>query len=107
LSCGAYLTPEVKFNVELLPINERILVKIVSNEHATKGGLFLPSGESHFAEIIATGAGRITEDGEQLPMAVKPGDKVMLAGSRVGVEVMLEGVAHRVITERDILGLVR
>jgi len=93
--------------VELLPIGERILVKPVENTHTTEAGLYMPSSDTHFAEIVAVGEGKTLDDGSLLPIKVSKGQRVMLAGSRVGVEVMLNGVAHRVITERDILGLVR
>ena len=94
--------------MEIVPINERILIKIVETPNITGSGIHLPGGSvSLFADVIAKGEGRVTEDGKRIPIAIEKGQRVMLTGARVGVEVMVEGTAHRMITERDILALVR
>ena len=55
-------------------------------------------------EIIATGKGRVTEDGKVLPLEVKAGDKVLFS-KYAGTELKLDGQEFLMMREEDILGV--
>lgn len=89
------------------PLHDRILVRRMAEEEKTAGGLFIPDNakeKPQKGEIIATGKGRITEDGKVLPLEVKAGDKVLFS-KYAGTEIKLEGQEFLMMKEEDILGI--
>jgi chaperonin GroES len=55
-------------------------------------------------EIVATGKGRVTEDGKVLPLEVKAGDKVLFS-KYAGTELKLDGQEYLMMKEEDVLGI--
>lgn len=89
------------------PLHDRILVKRMAEEEKTAGGLFIPDTakeKPQKGEIVATGNGRITEDGKTLPLEVKAGDKVLFS-KYAGTELKLNGEEYLMMREEDILGI--
>lgn len=77
-------------------------------EGKTKSGLYLPETASRErpekGKIIATGPGKITEDGKRLPMNVKKGDVVLF--TKYGPnEFKLDGKEYLIAREEDILAI--
>jgi chaperonin GroES len=90
------------------PLHDRILVRRMEEETKTAGGLFIPDTakeKPQRGEIVATGKGRITEDGKTLPLEVKVGDKVLFA-KYAGTELKFSGEEFLMMREEDILGIV-
>ncbi len=91
------------------PLHDRILVRRMEEETKTAGGLFIPDTakeKPQRGEIVATGKGRITEDGKTLPLEVKVGDKVLFA-KYAGTELKFSGEEFLMMREEDILGVVQ
>jgi chaperonin GroES len=91
------------------PLHDRILVRRMEEETKTAGGLFIPDTakeKPQRGEIVATGKGRITEDGKTLPLEVKVGDKVLFA-KYAGTELKFSGEEFLMMREEDILGIVQ
>ncbi len=91
------------------PLSDHILIEPIKEEEKTKGGILLPETaskeKSEEGKIIATGPGRITDDGKIIPMAVKPGDKVLF--SKYGPnEIKVEGKEYLIASESDILAII-
>ena len=60
-----------KSELGVRPLHDRILVRRMAEEEKTAGGLFIPDTakeKPQKGEIVATGKGRITEDGKTLPL---------------------------------------
>lgn len=96
-----------KNEIGVRPLHDRILVRRMAEEEKTAGGLFIPDTAKEKpsrGEIIATGKGRVTEDGKVLPLEVKAGDKVLF-GRYSGTELKLEGQEYLMMREEDILGV--
>jgi chaperonin GroES len=55
--------------------------------------------------VVATGKGRIGEDGKVIPLDVKKGDRVLF-GKYGGTEVKVDGEEYLIMREDDILGVV-
>jgi len=90
------------------PLHDRILVRRMAEEEKTSGGLYIPDTakeKPHRGEVVATGKGRITEDGKVLPLEVKAGDKVLFS-KYSGTELKLEGQEYLMIREEDVLGVI-
>jgi chaperonin GroES len=56
-------------------------------------------------EVVATGPGKVADDGKKIPMEVKVGDKV-LYGKYSGTEVTVEGEEYLIMREADIFAIV-
>ncbi|MCX7675029.1 MAG: co-chaperone GroES [Bdellovibrionaceae bacterium] len=90
------------------PLHDRILVKRMSEDEKTAGGLYIPDTakeKPQKGEIVAVGKGRVTEDGKVLPLEVKVGDKVLF-GKYAGTELKLNGQEYLMMREEDILGVI-
>ena len=90
------------------PINDRVVVRPAAAEEKTKGGIIIPDTakeKPQRGEIIATGKGRVTEDGKILPLEVKAGDKVLFS-KYSGTEVKYDGEEVIVVRQQDILAIV-
>jgi len=64
----------------LVPIGDRVVIRPVPKEEVSKGGILLPDTvkeKPQEGEIIAVGLGKLTDDGNRLPMDVVVGDKVI------------------------------
>jgi chaperonin GroES len=90
------------------PLSDRILVERVEEEEKTKGGIFIPdTAKEKPAEgkVVATGNGRMGEDGKLLPMDVKVGDRVLFS-KYGGTEVKIDGSDYLIMRQDDVLGVV-
>ncbi|MBL7544987.1 MAG: co-chaperone GroES [Bdellovibrionaceae bacterium] len=94
--------------VGVRPLHDRILVKRVAEEEKTAGGLFIPDTakeKPQRGQIVATGKGRVTEDGKILPLEVKAGDKILFS-KYAGTELKFDGTEYLMMREEDILGII-
>jgi chaperonin GroES len=90
------------------PLSDRILVERVEEDEKTKGGIIIPdTAKEKPAEgkVVATGNGRMGEDGKLLPMDVKVGDRVLFS-KYGGTEVKIDGVDYLIMRQDDVLGVV-
>lgn len=94
--------------VKVRPLHDRILVRRMPEEEKTSGGIIIPDTakeKPQRGEIVATGKGRVTEDGKTLPLEVKVGDRVLF-GKYSGTELKLNGSEFLMMREEDILGVI-
>lgn len=94
--------------ISVRPLHDRILVKRMAEEEKTAGGLFIPDTakeKPQRGQIVATGKGRVTEDGKVLPLEVKSGDKILFS-KYAGTELKLDGSEYLMMREEDILGII-
>ena len=54
--------------------------------------------------MIAVGTGKVTDEGKRLPLAVKPGDRILF-GKYSSSEVKLDGEEYLIMKEDDVLGI--
>ena len=95
--------------MNLMPLNDRVLVKRLESEEKTAGGLYIPDTAKEKpskGEVVAAGPGKTDDSGKRVPMAVKAGD-VVLFNKYAGTEVKLDGVEHLVMREDDILAIIK
>ncbi len=94
--------------MSLRPLSDRILVERVEEDEKTKGGIIIPdTAKEKPAEgkIVATGNGRMGEDGKLLPMDVTVGDRVLFS-KYGGTEVKIDGSDYLILRQDDILGII-
>jgi chaperonin GroES len=89
------------------PLRDRVLVKRVEEQEQKVGGIIVPDTAKEKplqAEVIAVGSGRILENGQVVPLALKAGDKVLI-GKWSGTEVKIDGVELLILKEDEVLGI--
>ena len=91
------------------PLEDRILVKPVEASNVTESGLYLPESSKEKpiqGDIVATGPGRLLDNGKRADLSVKKGYRVVY-GKYAGTEVEVKGVKHLILRETELLGVVR
>jgi chaperonin GroES len=94
--------------MSLRPLSDRILVERVAEDEKTKGGIIIPdTAKEKPAEgkIVATGHGRMGEDGKLLPMDVKVGDRILFS-KYGGTDVKIDGTDYLILRQDDVLGII-
>ncbi|AIG63716.1 molecular chaperone GroES [Corynebacterium atypicum] len=95
-------------NVNITPLEDRILVQINEAETTTKSGLVIPDTAKERpqeATVIAVGKGRFDADGKRVPVDVEEGDTVIF--SRYGgTEIKYDGQDYLILSARDVLAVV-
>ena len=94
--------------MKVRPLHDRILVRRIEGEEKTKGGLIIPDTakeKPQEGKVIAVGKGKVLENGNQQPLEVKEGDKILF-GKYAGTEIKLEGEEHLIMREDDIIAIV-
>ncbi|MBE0596388.1 MAG: co-chaperone GroES [Desulfuromonadales bacterium] len=94
--------------MNIRPLHDRIIVERIEEEAKTAGGLIIPDTakeKPQQGKVVATGKGKVTDDGKVLGMDVKPGDRVLF-GKYSGTDIKIEGKEYLIMREDDILGVV-
>ena len=91
----------------LKPLQDRVVIKMMESEETTKSGIILSASSKEkpqIAEVIAVGPG-LKQDGKNVPLEVKTGDKVVVS-KYSGTEVKYEEEEFIIVKENDILAIV-
>ena len=90
------------------PLGARALVKMVEREEKTASGIVLPDTakeKPQMAEVVAVGEGKLSDDGERVPVEVSEGDRIVFA-KYSGTEIKLDDQEYMILDADDILGVV-
>lgn len=93
--------------MNIKPLGDRVVIKMLESEETTKGGIILAGTakeKPQMAEVLAIGPGAV-EDGKVVPMEVKVGDKVLMS-KYAGTEVKIDGNEYIILSQKDILAIV-
>lgn len=93
--------------MKLVPLSDRVIVKMVEVEESTASGILLASSAKEkptMAEIVAVGPGGMV-DGHEVKMTVEVGQKVIFA-KYAGTEVKLGKEEYTILRQSDILAVV-
>jgi chaperonin GroES len=93
---------------KLKPLSDRIIVKAITAEEKTPGGIVLPDTakeKPQEGEVIAVGPGKLMDNGKVAPIDVKVGERVVYS-KYGGTEIKLNGEEVVVLRQDDILGIV-
>ncbi|MCY1669134.1 co-chaperone GroES [Rhizobium sp. SL86] len=90
------------------PLHDRILVRRVSSEEKTKGGIIIPDTakeKPQEGEVIAVGPGARNEQGQIVALDVKVGDRILF-GKWSGTEIKIDGEDLLIMKESDVMGVI-
>ena len=88
--------------MQLKPLGDRVVIKVLTQEEKTKGGIVLPDTakeKPQEGEVVAVGSGRVLENGQRLPLEVKVGEKVIFS-KYAGTEVKVDDEEYLILSER-------
>jgi len=94
--------------MKIRPLHDRVIVKRLEEERKTASGIVIPDTAAEKpdqGEIIAVGPGKRDDNGKQVALDVKVGDKVLF-GKYSGQTVKVSGEELLVMREEDIMGVV-
>lgn len=95
-------------NVNIKPLEDRVLVQIVEAETTTASGLVIPDSaqeKPQEATVVAVGPGRFSAEEGRVPMDVKEGDTVVFSKFG-GTELKYDGQEYLLLNQRDILAVI-
>jgi chaperonin GroES len=91
----------------LRPLHDRVLVKRLEERDEKHGRLIIPDTakeKPQEGQVVAVGTGKVNDDGKNLPLVVKEGDRILF-GKYSGSEVKLNGEEYLIMKEEDVLGI--
>jgi chaperonin GroES len=94
-------------STQVRPLEDRVIVKPLEAETKTSSGLFLPESAKERpmqGKVVATGPGKMLDNGTRMAMMVKKGDTVVF-GKYAGTEVEIKNVKHIIVRESELLGV--
>ena len=95
--------------MKIRPLHDRVIVKRTESESKSAGGIVLTGSaaeKSTRGEVLATGKGRILENGEVRALDVKVGDIVIFKDGYGVEKEKIDGEEVLIMSEADILAIV-
>ena len=95
-------------SLKLKPIGDRVIVQRLGSADKSKGGLYLPDTaqeKPQEGKVIAIGSGKVLKNGKVIPLAVKPGDRIIF-GKYSGSEIKVDDKEYVFLNEDDILAII-
>jgi chaperonin GroES len=100
------MSAEEAHEMNLQPLDDRIVVRPNESEETTASGLVIPDSakeKPQQGEVLAVGPGRRAEQsGELIPLDVQVGDKVVYS-KYGGTEIAVDGEDLLILNSRDVL----
>jgi chaperonin GroES len=88
------------------PLGNRIVIEpLEGDDQLSSGGIFIPDSAKEKPQdgtIVAVGPGRLTDEGNRVPMEVSVGD-VVVYSKYAGTEYKENGIEYLIVREDDIL----
>ena len=90
--------------MNIKPLADRVVIKMLEAEETTKSGIILAGTakeKPQIAEVVAVGPGGVV-DGKEVVMELAIGDKVIMS-KYAGTEVKLDGEEYIILRQSDVL----
>jgi len=94
--------------MNLKPLGDRVILKVLEAEEKTASGIFLPDNakeKPQQGKVLAVGPGKYNDKGELIKVQVKEGAVVIFA-KYAGTEVKYQGDEYLIVKESDLLAVV-
>lgn len=103
--------PKVDYSKAITPLGDRLVVRVLSAERVTAGGIIIPDSavtETGFikAKVLAAGSGAKSKKGLLQPLDVQVGDTVLF-NSYAGSKINFNSEELQIIHETDVMGVVQ
>jgi chaperonin GroES len=91
----------------LKPLGDKVVVQVTEMEDKTASGIYLPDTakkKPQEGKVVATGNGRVLDNGERNKLSVKTGDRVLFS-KYGGNEVTIDGEDYTILDEDQIYAI--
>jgi len=95
--------------MSIRPLYDRVVVRRNAEEETTAGGIVLPGSakeKPNQGEIVAIGEGKVLDNGELRPLAVKVGDTVVFGQYAGSNTIEIDGEELIIMGESEIFAVV-
>ena len=95
--------------MKIRPLYDRVVVRRNAEEETTAGGILLPGSakeKPNQGEIVAIGEGKILDNGDLRPLAVKVGDTVVFGQYAGSNTIEIDGEELIIMGESEIFAVV-
>jgi chaperonin GroES len=92
----------------LKPLGDKVVVEVLDAEEKTASGIYLPDSAKKKPQegtVVATGNGRVLDNGERNTLNVKVGDMVLFS-KYGGNEVSIDGKEYTILDEDQIYAVI-
>ncbi|WP_419959919.1 co-chaperone GroES [Psychrobacillus sp. BM2] len=92
----------------LRPLGDRIIIELIEAEEKTASGIVLPDSAKEKPQegnVVATGTGRVLENGTRVELDVKEGDRIIFS-KYSGTEVKYDNNDYLILRESDVLAVI-
>ena len=93
--------------MKIRPLYDRVVVRRKEEEQTSAGGIILSGSakeKPNQGEVLAIGEGKLLDNGEVRPLAVKVGDQVVF-GPYGGNSIKVDGEELIILNESEIFGV--
>ena len=93
--------------MNIRPLYDRVVVRRKEEEETSAGGIVLPGSakeKPNQGEVVAVGDGKVLDNGDQRPLTVQVGDKIVF-GQYAGSTVKIDGEELLILSESEIFGV--
>ena len=93
--------------MKVRPLHDRMLVRRIEEKETAKGGIIIPDTAKEKpmqGKVLAVGNGRVFENGKQLALDVKVGDRILF-GKYSGTEIKIDGEEVVIVREDEVLAV--
>ena len=94
--------------MKIRPLHDRVVVRRKEEEQATAGGIILPGAAAEKPNqgvVVAVGNGRVLDNGETSPLAVKECDVVVFGKYSGSNTIEVDGEELLILSENEIYGV--
>ncbi len=95
--------------MKIRPLYDRVVVRRKEEEEKTAGGIVLPGSakeKPNQGEVVAIGEGKVLDNGDVRPLAVKVGDRVVFGQYAGSNTIEVEGEELIIMGESEIFAVV-
>ena len=95
--------------MQLNPLHDRVVIKRLNADTKTASGLIIPDNVAEKPDqgtVVAVGPGKVTSEGQVIPMSVTVNDKVLF-GKHAGQSVKIKGEEVLILTEEEIYAVIQ
>jgi chaperonin GroES len=93
--------------MKVRPLHDRIIVQRLEEQEQKVGGIIIPDTakeKPQQGKVIAVGKGKVKDDGKNIALDVKEGDKILF-GKYSGQEIKLDGDEYLIMREEEVLAV--
>lgn len=95
--------------MNIRPLYDRVVVRRKEEEETSTGGIILSGSareKPNQGEILAVGEGKVLDNGEVRPLAVKVGDQIVFGQYAGSNTIKVDGEELIIMSESEIFGVI-